>query len=407
MYWLPPSAVKQSGNATITGGILRSWIRRAARSGTFSSKLRGAVCMRPVPVKPTRSNSTGNRAPRPLPRCWSYCGGSQTSSNRTCGSPSGLSVRTFDVCSSVTTRPPGHFARLIAMEAPGDAKAGTFYRSRAGYGVSTRPPLWPDALVNSVVWDCPFPVLVISGLPTSASMIGSSREFDPPHRIRRQLLPGVTLPGPVHDARDVARHQHRRAARLVDDGRRAHGHRLGRRLRSARRGRPPAERAHVLYSLQVDRRRVPALYGLANVARRAVAPRATRQRQPPHPHLADRAGVRHRRGQSQGLGFLRRAAAAIRRSDSAVGTATAGSARRDAEHRIHLPPDLRPRRAGAERAAASTREGTLAQPHFGQPDGGGRGLVGVGLRAVVAQHVGRPPRRCGLLVSKARSERAE
>ena len=38
MYWLPPSAVKQSGKTTIAGAIFSWWMRRAARSGTFSPK---------------------------------------------------------------------------------------------------------------------------------------------------------------------------------------------------------------------------------------------------------------------------------------------------------------------------------------------------------------------------------
>jgi len=54
-YWLPPSAVKQSGNTMIAGPIFRSWIRRAARSGTLSPNGFHAVCESPEPVKPTRS----------------------------------------------------------------------------------------------------------------------------------------------------------------------------------------------------------------------------------------------------------------------------------------------------------------------------------------------------------------
>ena len=37
-YWLPPSAVKQSGKTMIAGPIFPSCTRRAARSGTFSLK---------------------------------------------------------------------------------------------------------------------------------------------------------------------------------------------------------------------------------------------------------------------------------------------------------------------------------------------------------------------------------
>ena len=37
-YWLPPIRVKQSGNATTTGGMRRSPISRSSRSGTFSRK---------------------------------------------------------------------------------------------------------------------------------------------------------------------------------------------------------------------------------------------------------------------------------------------------------------------------------------------------------------------------------
>ena len=54
MYWLPPSAVKQSGKTMIAGPI-RSWMRRAARSGTFSLKFFHPMCESPMPVNPTRS----------------------------------------------------------------------------------------------------------------------------------------------------------------------------------------------------------------------------------------------------------------------------------------------------------------------------------------------------------------
>src|SRR5437016_3887752 len=114
-YWLPPSAVKQSGKTRIAGPILPSWTSRAARSGTLSLKLFHATCARPEPVNPTRSNSTGKRRPRPRPAPASYCGGSQSASLRTCGSPRGLSLSTLEACSSVTTVPGFHLGRFSAI----------------------------------------------------------------------------------------------------------------------------------------------------------------------------------------------------------------------------------------------------------------------------------------------------
>src|SRR3989442_1320529 len=114
-YWLPPSAVKQSGKTRIAGPILPSWTSRAARSGTLSLKLFQATCARPEPVNPTRSNSTGKRRPRPRPAASSYWGGSQSASLRTCGSPRGLSLSTLEACSIVTTVPGFQRGRFSAM----------------------------------------------------------------------------------------------------------------------------------------------------------------------------------------------------------------------------------------------------------------------------------------------------
>src|SRR5487761_2014804 len=119
MYWLPPSAVKQSGNTMIAGPIFFSWMSRAARSGTLSPKGFQPVCPSPEPVNPTRSHSTGKRRPGPPRPClvmpWSYCGGSHTPSLRTCASPSGLPSRIFEVCSSTNSVPAVPLGRLIAM----------------------------------------------------------------------------------------------------------------------------------------------------------------------------------------------------------------------------------------------------------------------------------------------------
>src|SRR5256885_6671734 len=114
-YWLPPSAVKQSGKTRIAGPILLSWTSRAARSGTLSLKLFHATCARPEPVNPTRSNSTGKRRPRPRPAAASYWGGSQSASLRTCGSPRGLSLSTLEACSSGTTVPGFQRGRFSAI----------------------------------------------------------------------------------------------------------------------------------------------------------------------------------------------------------------------------------------------------------------------------------------------------
>src|SRR2546421_628390 len=64
-YWLPPSAVKQSGKTMMAEPIAFSCTRRAARSGTFSLKFFHATWASPEPVKPTMSTRTGKRLPRP------------------------------------------------------------------------------------------------------------------------------------------------------------------------------------------------------------------------------------------------------------------------------------------------------------------------------------------------------
>src|SRR5216683_2283945 len=114
-YWLPPSAVKQSGKTISAAPIFRSWIKRATRSGTLSENGFQLACARPEPVNPTRSQRTGNRFPRPRPACWSYSDGSQTPSLRTWGSPRRLPFSILEVCSSTTSLPPGPLARLSAM----------------------------------------------------------------------------------------------------------------------------------------------------------------------------------------------------------------------------------------------------------------------------------------------------
>src|SRR5207247_11051584 len=88
-------------------------------------------CARPEPVNPTRSNSTGKRRPRPRPASASYWGGSQSASLRTCGSPSGLSLSTLEVCSSVTTVPGFHLGRFSAMLACSSSRRSA-YRLDAG-----------------------------------------------------------------------------------------------------------------------------------------------------------------------------------------------------------------------------------------------------------------------------------
>src|SRR5271163_2865625 len=85
-YWLPPSRVKQSGKATTTGAMRCSPISRSSRSGKFSRKPVQFVWDRPLPVKPTRSTSSGN----PCPSCPA---GTYTSTTRTDGSPSVFLLR--------------------------------------------------------------------------------------------------------------------------------------------------------------------------------------------------------------------------------------------------------------------------------------------------------------------------
>src|SRR5437660_2519906 len=114
-YWLPPSAVKQSGKTRIAGPIAFSCTRRAARSGTFSLKFFQATCARPEPVKPTMSTKTGKRLPRPRVAPSSYSAGSHTASLRACGSPSGLPARIFESCSRMTTVPVDQRGRLSAI----------------------------------------------------------------------------------------------------------------------------------------------------------------------------------------------------------------------------------------------------------------------------------------------------
>src|SRR5262245_30955522 len=92
-----------------------SWTSRAARSARFSLNGFQLRCAGPEPVNPTMSISTGNRAPGPRLRR-SYCGGSQTASRRTLGSPSGLSASTRERCSSITIVPAPATGRLRAMQ---------------------------------------------------------------------------------------------------------------------------------------------------------------------------------------------------------------------------------------------------------------------------------------------------
>ena len=97
----------------IAGAIFFCWINRAARSGTFSVKPFQLVCAGPLPMKPTMSKSTGKR--RSANSAASYCGGSQTCSGRTCGSPSGLLFSTFESCCNTTRRPGEARGRLVGM----------------------------------------------------------------------------------------------------------------------------------------------------------------------------------------------------------------------------------------------------------------------------------------------------
>ncbi len=100
MYWLPPSRVKQSGKATTTGGIRCSPISRSSRSGRFSRKPTQLVCARPLPVKPTRSTSSG----KPRPSCPA---GTYTSTTRAAGSPSMLPARALPSTVTRLTEPVG------------------------------------------------------------------------------------------------------------------------------------------------------------------------------------------------------------------------------------------------------------------------------------------------------------
>src|ERR1051326_8463650 len=100
MYWLPPSRVKQSGNATTTGGMRCSPINRSSRSGRFSRKPTQFVCDRPLLVNPTRSTSSGKPCP-------SWPAGRYTSTTRTDGSPSMLLLRAGLSTLSRLTEPIG------------------------------------------------------------------------------------------------------------------------------------------------------------------------------------------------------------------------------------------------------------------------------------------------------------
>ena len=84
----------------------------------------------PVDVRETRPGEAdeivedGKRRPRPRVAPSSYCGGSHTASGRTCGSPSGLSASTLDVCSSTTTRPDRRGGRFRAIATPANEPRG-------------------------------------------------------------------------------------------------------------------------------------------------------------------------------------------------------------------------------------------------------------------------------------------
>ena len=97
----------------IAGPIFCSWMSRAARSGTLSPK--GFQ----FDVREARAGEADqvveHREAAPAARPSSYCGGSQTASLRTCGSPSGLPLRIFDVCSSTTSVPAEPLGRLSAI----------------------------------------------------------------------------------------------------------------------------------------------------------------------------------------------------------------------------------------------------------------------------------------------------
>src|SRR2546423_9158821 len=97
----------------IAGPIFCSKMSRAARSGTLSPNGFQFACERPEPVKPTRSYRTGKRR---RPRNPSYCGGSHTASLRADGSPSGLSLRISELCSTTTSVPAAPLGRFSAMD---------------------------------------------------------------------------------------------------------------------------------------------------------------------------------------------------------------------------------------------------------------------------------------------------
>ena len=94
---------------------------------------RQPVWARPEPVNPTRSNSTGKRRPgrAPARARSSYCGGSQTASLRTWGSPRRLSLSTLDSCCRTTSVPALPAKRLMAIESPEVERCGIVAR-RAG-----------------------------------------------------------------------------------------------------------------------------------------------------------------------------------------------------------------------------------------------------------------------------------
>ena len=103
MYWFPPNDVKQSGN-TIMKGFSFCWcIKRSIRSGTLSSKFFQFTRPRPLPVKPARSNKTGNFLF--LFRAELYCQGMYTGNVLMCGSPRRLPFKIFEVCSKKIIEP--------------------------------------------------------------------------------------------------------------------------------------------------------------------------------------------------------------------------------------------------------------------------------------------------------------
>ena len=128
MYWLPPSRVKQSGKATTTGGMRCSPISRSSRSGRFSRKPTQFVWDRPLPVKPTRSTSSGN----PCPSCPA---GTYTSTARTDGSPSILFLRAWLSMVIRLTEPVGP-KNLRIDPSPADTR---FAHSRGSASHARRP----------------------------------------------------------------------------------------------------------------------------------------------------------------------------------------------------------------------------------------------------------------------------